>query len=40
MIAFTSAIAWLGVDQFGKRENFNEDAMSTRCAPTAPIFGG
>jgi Tol biopolymer transport system component len=25
-IAFTSAIAWLGVDQFGKRENFNEDA--------------
>ena len=26
MIAFTSAIAWLGVDQFGKRENFNEDA--------------
>ena len=26
MIAFTSAIAWLGVDQFGKRENFNEDS--------------
>ena len=25
-IAFTSAIAWLGVDQFGKRENFNEDS--------------
>ena len=25
-VAFTSAIAWLGVDQFGKRENFNEDA--------------
>ena len=26
MIAFTSAIPWLGVDQFGKRENFNEDS--------------
>jgi WD40-like Beta Propeller Repeat len=26
MIAFTSAIAWLGVDQFGRRENFNEDS--------------
>jgi hypothetical protein len=26
MIAFTSAIAWLGVDQFGKRENFSEDS--------------
>ena len=26
MVAFTSAIAWLGVDQFGKRENFNEDS--------------
>ena len=26
-IAFTSAIAWLGVDQYsGKRENFNEDS--------------
>ena len=25
-IAFTSAIAWLGVDQSGKRENFNEDS--------------
>jgi Tol biopolymer transport system component len=26
-IAFTSAIAWLGLDQFsGKRENFNEDS--------------
>ena len=25
-IAFTSAIAWLGVDHLGKRENFNEDS--------------
>ena len=25
-IAFTSAIPWLGVDQLGKRENFNEDS--------------
>ena len=25
-IAFTSAIAWAGMDQLGKRENFNEDS--------------
>ena len=25
-IAFTSAIPWLGIDEFGKRENFNEDS--------------
>ena len=25
-IAFTSAIPWLGMDQFGKLENFNEDS--------------
>ena len=26
LIAFTSAVAWLGVDEFGKRENWNVDS--------------